>query len=115
MSMVKEHQSKQVVKKENQGKFSHILYALQKIIQICDEFFVEIKRKGACAAANLMTQALVDHLNVGWDLYSYINLTMLFLFENIFDFSFSFKLFVKISLFQFQGGTSLPESKKIGC
>ncbi|XP_045475457.1 biogenesis of lysosome-related organelles complex 1 subunit 1 [Harmonia axyridis] len=43
MSMVKEHQSKQAVKKEIQ----------------------EIKRKEACNAANLMTQALVDHLNVG--------------------------------------------------
>ncbi|KAG5897840.1 hypothetical protein JTB14_011838 [Gonioctena quinquepunctata] len=42
-AMVKEHQSKQVVKKEIQ----------------------EVKRKEACAAANDLTQALVDHLNVG--------------------------------------------------
>ncbi|KAK9886023.1 hypothetical protein WA026_014809 [Henosepilachna vigintioctopunctata] len=43
MSMVKEHQNKQALKKEIQ----------------------EIKRKEACAAANQLTQALVDHLNVG--------------------------------------------------
>ncbi|XP_050501129.1 biogenesis of lysosome-related organelles complex 1 subunit 1 [Diabrotica virgifera virgifera] len=42
-SMVKEHQSKQVLKKELQ----------------------EAKRKEACSAANDLTQALVDHLNVG--------------------------------------------------
>ncbi|XP_056641009.1 biogenesis of lysosome-related organelles complex 1 subunit 1 [Diorhabda carinulata] len=42
-SMVKEHQTKQVVKKELQ----------------------EVKRKEACAAASDLTQALVDHLNVG--------------------------------------------------
>lgn len=42
-SMVKEHQQKQIVKKELQ----------------------EIKRKEACAAASDLTQALVDHLNVG--------------------------------------------------
>lgn len=41
--MVKEHQQKQVLKKEIQ----------------------EIKRKEACAAASDLTQALVDHLNVG--------------------------------------------------
>lgn len=42
-SLVKEHQQKQTVKKENQ----------------------EVKRKEACAAASDLTQALVDHLNVG--------------------------------------------------
>ncbi|KAH1009607.1 biogenesis of lysosome-related organelles complex 1 subunit 1 [Dendroctonus ponderosae] len=42
-SMVKEHHAKQSVKKEIQ----------------------ESKRKEACAAASDMTQALVDHLNVG--------------------------------------------------
>ncbi|KAL3268085.1 hypothetical protein HHI36_007212 [Cryptolaemus montrouzieri] len=43
LSMVKDHQTKQAVKKEIQ----------------------EIKRKEACVAANQLTQALVDHLNVG--------------------------------------------------
>ncbi|XP_018574569.1 biogenesis of lysosome-related organelles complex 1 subunit 1-like [Anoplophora glabripennis] len=42
-SMVKEHQAKQAIKKEVQ----------------------ETKRKEACAAANELTQALVNHLNVG--------------------------------------------------
>ncbi|KAJ8926287.1 hypothetical protein NQ314_021346 [Rhamnusium bicolor] len=42
-SMVKEHQTKQITKKEAQ----------------------ETKRKEACAAASDLTQALVDHLNVG--------------------------------------------------
>ncbi|KAK9718413.1 GCN5-like protein 1 (GCN5L1) [Popillia japonica] len=42
-SMVKEHMSKQVAVKEGQ----------------------ETKRKEACAAASQLTQALVDHLNVG--------------------------------------------------
>uniref|UniRef100_A0A1B6DY89 Biogenesis of lysosome-related organelles complex 1 subunit 1 n=1 Tax=Clastoptera arizonana TaxID=38151 RepID=A0A1B6DY89_9HEMI len=42
-SLVKEHQSKQAVRKENQ----------------------EVKRKEAIVAANALTQALVDHLNVG--------------------------------------------------
>ncbi|CAH1111823.1 unnamed protein product [Psylliodes chrysocephalus] len=42
-SMVKEHQTKQILKKELQ----------------------EVKRKEACTAANDLTQALVDHLNVG--------------------------------------------------
>ncbi|XP_023018631.2 biogenesis of lysosome-related organelles complex 1 subunit 1 [Leptinotarsa decemlineata] len=42
-SMVKEHQTKQSMKKEMQ----------------------EVKRKEACSAANDLTQALVDHLNVG--------------------------------------------------
>lgn len=42
-SIVKEHQQKQLVKKEIQ----------------------EVKRKEACAAASDLTQALVDHLNVG--------------------------------------------------
>ncbi|XP_050310157.1 biogenesis of lysosome-related organelles complex 1 subunit 1 [Anthonomus grandis grandis] len=42
-SMVKEHHAKQVIKKEIQ----------------------ESKRKEACAAASDLTQALVDHLNVG--------------------------------------------------
>lgn len=42
-SMLKEHQAKQTVRKEAQ----------------------EVKRKDAVAAANNLTQALVDHLNVG--------------------------------------------------
>lgn len=42
-SLVKDHQQKQVLKKEIQ----------------------EVKRKEACAAASDLTQALVDHLNVG--------------------------------------------------
>ncbi|KAK3917614.1 Biogenesis of lysosome-related organelles complex 1 subunit 1 [Frankliniella fusca] len=42
-SLVKDHQSKQAVRKERQ----------------------EQKRKDAIAAANNLTQALVDHLNVG--------------------------------------------------
>lgn len=29
-------------------------------------FISEVKRKDAIAAANGLTQALVDHLNVGW-------------------------------------------------
>lgn len=41
--MVKEHQIKQVIKRETQ----------------------ETKRQEACAAASELTQALVDHLNVG--------------------------------------------------
>lgn len=41
--MLKEHQGKQTVRKEAQ----------------------EVKRKDAVAAANNLTQALVDHLNVG--------------------------------------------------
>ena len=42
-SLVKEHQARQVVRKEEQ----------------------EIKRKEALTAANNLTTALVDHLNVG--------------------------------------------------
>lgn len=60
-SMVKEHQAKQATRKEQQGKDKlRILYGKLK-----SNWISEQKRKEAIDAANELTEALVDHLNVG--------------------------------------------------
>lgn len=65
-SMIKDHQAKQNVRKEEQG---NKLFGLQvNFIQnngLHNHLTVEIKRKEAIASSNELTQALVDHLNVG--------------------------------------------------
>lgn len=70
-SIVKEHQSKQAARKERQGTILHLIYYFnafllqrkKKYFEIL--FFTEQKRKEAVQAASNLTQALVDHLNVG--------------------------------------------------
>lgn len=68
-SLVKEHHAKQLTRKEIQGKFSVSVSRENKnkwiIIWLRVKFFLEEKRKEAIAAASNLTQALVDHLNVG--------------------------------------------------
>lgn len=69
-TIVKEHQTKQAVRKERQGKrwvfnlmVNIYLFHLPKFVKTCDS--TEQKRKEAVQAASNLTQALVDHLNVG--------------------------------------------------
>lgn len=65
-SMIKEHQVKQNVRKEEQGKqMIWIAQILKKTIIYKKHFTTEIKRKEAIASSNELTQAIVDHLNVG--------------------------------------------------
>lgn len=61
-SMVKDHMAKQSAVKEVQGN-DYLM--IQNEILNEKKIFVETKRKEACAAASQLTQALVDHLNVG--------------------------------------------------
>lgn len=63
-SMLKEHQARQAVRKEEQGK---TIYTNQTGIKRFKNKYpiTEVKRKEAIAASNELTQALVDHLNVG--------------------------------------------------
>lgn len=61
--MVKEHNVKQGFKKEAQGKYFNFKSLINITYLIT---LLEAKRKEACAAAGDLTQALVDHLNVGY-------------------------------------------------
>lgn len=68
-SLVKEHHAKQAVKKEELGKKNDFVFRMHK--QFGNDFhgifmrFSEQNRKEALAASGELTQALVDHLNVG--------------------------------------------------
>jgi len=67
-SLVKEHHSKQSAHKERQGLF-HKLSSdapAARILSYLVSLLTEQKRKEAIGAANNLTQALVDHLNVGY-------------------------------------------------
>lgn len=71
-TIVKEHQGKQAIRKERQGVclmcvYISVRFAINIImkIKIINLFTLEQKRKEAVQAANNLTQALVDHLNVG--------------------------------------------------
>lgn len=64
-SMVKEHQLKQSRRKEEQGARYQRNYLVDLTISTICTFFPESRRKETVEAANELTQALVDHLNVG--------------------------------------------------
>lgn len=69
-AIVKEHQNKQAARKERQGNSQCLIYVNQlgRIIESCvnsNVVLTEQKRKDAVQAASNLTQALVDHLNVG--------------------------------------------------
>lgn len=72
-SLVKEHQAKQAVRKESQGMYFFIHYytslLMYKYLNNCFHtkcvLLPDIKRKEAVNAANELTNALVEHLNVG--------------------------------------------------
>ena len=83
--MVKEHQSRQQLRKERQGKgcsdIAKILIIYINLHQFVDPILVrkwwwlknlfiiisltELRKKDASAAATALTHALVDHLNTG--------------------------------------------------
>lgn len=70
-AIVKEHQGKQSARKERQGKPRSFVdnWFFVRLIAYHEELSyvkTEQKRKEAVQAANNLTQALVDHLNVGW-------------------------------------------------
>lgn len=64
-SLVKDHHAKQAAKKEELGNKNKLVI----IAFTADSFpflmFAEQNRKEAVAASSELTQALVDHLNVG--------------------------------------------------
>lgn len=69
-AIVKEHQNKQAARKERQGNSQSLVYVngLGRIVESCANSNVDLteqKRKDAVQAASNLTQALVDHLNVG--------------------------------------------------
>lgn len=83
-SIVKEHQVKQSARKESQGKnrlskyieieqqlLNYYYYYLHVNVNILivhpiNNRLIDVKRKEAVTAANELTNALVEHLNVGY-------------------------------------------------
>lgn len=64
-SLVKDHQTKQAIKKEELGKKdTHFDFNWNSFGSFANQFS-EHHRKEAVAASSELTQALVDHLNVG--------------------------------------------------
>lgn len=67
-SLVKDHQAKQAIRKEEQGKLTSSIANIydSSRVHLPNTFnFAEHKRKEAVVASSELTQALVDHLNVG--------------------------------------------------
>lgn len=67
-SLVKEHQAKQAVKRDELGKIgNHCINSIRCLEELLTPTFFssENNRKEAIAASSELTQALVDHLNVG--------------------------------------------------
>ena len=76
-SLVKEHQGRQVARKEQQEVFCFFLGNVLKSCSLPEislrieesgqnlRIIPQVKRKEALAAASSLTTALVDHLNVG--------------------------------------------------
>lgn len=84
--LVKEHHAKQSARKEKQGNLINMYNFLINLgigLTLFRSFpfcFIEVKRKEAIAAANDLTQALVEHLNLG---------SVFLILEFFFRFSFS--------------------------
>lgn len=67
-SLVKDHQAKQAIKKEELGKSNKnisIWIGNSEKMHWTKTILTEHHRKEAVAASGELTQALVDHLNVG--------------------------------------------------
>lgn len=63
-SLLKEHQAKQAAKKDTRGKIDFQSRIRTKIYRIAFILKEELRKEALTAAGNL-TDALVDHLNVG--------------------------------------------------